>query len=118
MKKIIPHIPLILLAFWTFASATTVQLDSLVGTNDVLQCYHIGTTHVRCRNLRTGEDWRVCERENNTHEKWAGSINQDGAKLVLEDGKHVAVVNLDGSQTDCHKVLNDQRIFLARQPRQ
>ena len=40
--------------------ARGASLGDLLGGKDCLQCYRTsGSRDVRCRNLRTGEDWKV-----------------------------------------------------------
>jgi hypothetical protein len=68
----------------------------ILGTRNALQCYMSGLD-IRCRDLLTGDDWKVTERVKPAKQHWTGSINADGAKLVFEDDRWVCVINLDRS---------------------
>jgi len=71
-------------------------MADIIGTRSALQCYHVDNT-VRCRDLSTGDDWKVFERSGIIKTPWNGSINAGGIKLVCESGRRNCVINLDGS---------------------
>jgi hypothetical protein len=77
-------------------SVGAATVTDIIGTRHALQCYYTNL-EVRCRDLKTGEDWKVFERAASTRQLWQGSINADGTKLVCEDGRMVCVIDLDGS---------------------
>ena len=76
--------------------ALGASVSSLLDGKDALQCYRTsGSKIVRCRNLRTGEDWKVFTSASDP--TWMGAINRDGTKLTTVENKRIVVVNLDGS---------------------
>ncbi len=71
----------------------------LLGELDGLQCYSDGGNSVHCLNIRTGETWKVFDRDGGT-ERGMGGINADGTKLVCNDGKKIVAINLDGTNEE------------------
>lgn len=71
----------------------------LLGELDGLQCYSDGGNSVHCLNIKTGETWKVFDRDGGT-ERGMGGINADGTKLACNDGSNIVVVNLDGTSRE------------------
>ncbi len=82
----------------------------LLNGRKALQCYHNDTNVVYCKELLSGQTWKVFTRAEGTWEPWCGTINRDGTKLTCNDGSVPIVINLDGTRkeplapegTNCH----------------
>ena len=89
------------------AQTTTAEL---LNGRRALQCYYNDSNDVYCKELLSGETWKVFSREPDTWERWCGTINCDGTRLTCNDGSVPIVINLDGTNkqavapvgTNCH----------------
>ena len=77
-----------------------LTMAELLGGRRALQCYHNDSNAVFCKDLLSGETWKVLSRKPDTWGRWCGTINRDGTKLTCNDGSVPIVVNLDGTNKE------------------
>ncbi len=80
-------------------AASAADPSDLLGDRDGLQCFHDGGNSVHCLNIKTGETWKVFNRDGGV-ERGMGGINSSGTKLACNDGSAIVVVNLDGTNRE------------------